>query len=55
MGIKAEIFSFEIIIVNNNNLINAWAYKHKFYLLHVFFSLFGKSSYDHNENREKDT
>lgn len=37
MGIKVEFFSFEIIIVNNNNLINAWAYAHKFYLLHAFF------------------
>ena len=36
-GDKSWIFSFEMIIVNNNYLINAWAYTHKFYLLHAFF------------------
>jgi len=25
------------------------------FIYYMFFSLFGKSSYDHNQNREKDT
>lgn len=52
MGIKAEIFSFEIIIVNKNNLINAWAYKHKFYLLHVFFLIWQIKLWSQSKQRK---